>query len=156
MLFRIDAWSTIEDVRVMSTSSDQTKLRDAIDAAKKRGRKLSAEILAGEEMKTSEEFAAILGVSVATMNSRRRRGKLLGLNGAVKGYRFPTWQLNKDGKPYVILDKLHDRLGGSWSVYRLLTQHHGELDGLTGLEALQKGQDARVVDLAETVGRDFS
>jgi len=38
----------------------------------------------------------------------------------------------------------------------LLTQHHGELDGLTGLEALQKGQDARVVDLAETVGRDFS
>ncbi|SOC20409.1 helix-turn-helix domain-containing protein [Thalassospira xiamenensis] len=138
------------------TSSDQTKLRDAVEAARKRGRKLFAEIFAGEEMKTSEEFAALLGVSVATVHNRRRRGELIGLKGAVKGYRFPIWQLNKDGKPYAILDELHDRLGGSWSVYRLLTQHHGELDGVTGLEALQKGQDAQVVDLAETVGRDFS
>ena len=43
---------------MMSTSSDKTKLRDAIDAARERGRKLSAEILTGEEMKSSEEFAA--------------------------------------------------------------------------------------------------
>ena len=141
---------------MMSTSSDKTKLRDAIDAARERGRKLSAEILTGEEMKTSEEFAALLGVSVATVNSKRRRGELLGLNGAVKGYRFPVWQLNKDGQPYATLVKLHDRLGGSWSVYRLLRQHHSELDDLTGLEALQKGQENQVLDLAETVGRDFS
>ena len=141
---------------MMSTSSDQTKLRDAIDAARERGRKLSAELLAGEEMKTSEEFAALLGVSVATVNSKRRRGELLGLNGAVKGYRFPIWQLKEDGKTYGTLVELHERLGGSWSVYRLLMQQHGELDGLTGLEALQKGQDDQVVYLAETVGRDFS
>jgi hypothetical protein len=141
---------------MMSTSSDKTKLRDAIDAARERGRKLSADILAGEEMKTSEEFAALLGVSVATVNSKRRRGELLGLKGAVKGYRFPIWQLNKDGKPYATLAELHERLGGSWAVYRLLRQHHGELDGSTGLEALQTGQETQVLDLAETVGRDFS
>ncbi|MBE72462.1 MAG: hypothetical protein CMO07_17480 [Thalassospira sp.] len=143
-------------MRMIPTSSDKTKLRDAIDAARERGRKLSAEILAGEEMKTSEEFAALLGVSVATVHNRRRRGELLGLKGAVKGYRFPIWQLNKDGKPYATFVELHESLGGSWSVYRLLTQQHGELDGLTGLEALQRGQDYQVVDLADTVGRDFS
>ncbi|MBP3124755.1 hypothetical protein [Thalassospira sp. ER-Se-21-Dark] len=140
----------------MSTSSDKTKLRDAIDAARERGRKLSAEILTGEEMKTSEEFAALLGVSVATVNGKRRRGELLGINGAVKGYRFPIWQLNKDGKPYGILNELHARLGKPWAVYRFLKMSHGELDGLTGLQALQRNTDEEVLWVVESFLRDFS
>lgn len=141
---------------MMSTSSDKTKLRDAIDAARERGRKLSAEILTGEEMKTSEEFAALLGVSVATVNSKRRRGELLGLNGAVKGYRFPVWQLNKDGKPYTTLGELHLRLGGAWSVYRFLLQSHCAADGLTGLQVLQEAEKEKALQIAEGFLRDFT
>ncbi|MEN2980530.1 hypothetical protein P7L78_09845 [Tistrella bauzanensis] len=49
---------------------------------------------------------------------------------------------------------LHERLGGPWAVYRFLVQPHGELDGLTGREALARGNAKAVFATAESVGRD--
>ena len=141
---------------MIPTSSDKTKLRDAIDAARERGRKLSAEILAGEEMKISQEFAALLGVSVATVHNRRRRGELLGLKGAVKGYRFPDWQLDEKNVPYPLLKDLTAALTSSWTVYRFLMQPHNSADGIIGLQLLLEGKNRRVLQIAEGFLLDFT
>jgi hypothetical protein len=56
---------------------------------------------------------------------------------------------------YAELAALHERLGGPWAVYRFLVQPHGELDGLTGREALERGKVKAALEAAESVGRDF-
>jgi hypothetical protein len=55
----------------------------------------------------------------------------------------------------VELPALHERLGGPWAVYRFLVQPHGELAGLTGREALERGKVEAALEAAESVGRTF-
>ena len=61
----------------------------------------------------------------------------------------------RDGKPFSALATLHERLGGAWAVYRFLVQPHGELDGLTGREALERGRTEQALEVVESIGRDF-
>jgi hypothetical protein len=131
------------------------ELQDALAAARERGRLRAAEILSGEDMLSAEDFAKLLGTTRVTVNTKRQGGQILGLDGAKRGFRFPTWQLNADGKPFAELSVLHDLLGGAWAVYRFLVQPHGELDGLTGRQALEQGRPKAVLAAAESVGRDF-
>lgn len=133
------------------------ELRDAIAEARRRGAQRVAEILAGEEMLSGAAFAAILGTTRMTVNTWRAQGRILGLEGAKRGYRYPAWQLDRDGKPFAALPELFDRLGGSpWEVYRFLIQQHPELNGLSAREALARGQDRKVIEVAESVARDFA
>jgi hypothetical protein len=82
---------------------------------------------------------------------------VLGLEGAKRGFRFPRWQLGPDGKPFRVLPTLFERLGDDpWAVYRFLVQHHPELEGLTGREALERGESKQAIDAAESVARNFS
>ena len=97
----------------------------------------------------------MLGTSRVTVNAKRLIGQVLGIDGAKRGFRFPVWQIDADGKPYAELAALHERLGGAWAVYRFLVQPHGELNGLTGREALERGKVKATLDAAESVGRDF-
>jgi hypothetical protein len=106
-------------------------------------------------MMSAEAFATMLGTTRVTVNAKRQSGQVLGLDGAKRGFRFPVWQLDADGKPYAALSELHERLGGAWAVYRFLLQPHGELDGLTGREALERGKSKAALEAAESVGRDF-
>jgi hypothetical protein len=47
------------------------------------------------------------------------------------GVRFPKWQVTANGGLLPELPRLFDLLGGdSWTVYRLLTQRHPELEGV--------------------------
>jgi hypothetical protein len=131
------------------------ELQDALAAARERGRLRAADILSSEDMLSAEDFAKLLGTTRVTVNTKRQSGQILGLDGAKRGFRFPTWQLNPDGKPFAELSVLHDLLGGAWAVYRFLVQPHGELDGLTGREALERGKPKAVLAAAESVGRDF-
>jgi hypothetical protein len=108
-------------------------------------------------MLTVEEFARLIGTSRVTVNAKRQNHQVLGLEGARRGFRFPKWQIGEDGKPFGALPKLFDCLGGSsWPVYRFLVQHHPELDGLTGREALARGRDAGAVEAAESTVRAAS
>lgn len=69
-----------------------------------------------------------------TVNAKRQSGQVLGIDGAKRGFRFPVWQLDKDGRPFGALPALHAMLGDSaWAVYRFLVSRHGALDGRTGL-----------------------
>jgi hypothetical protein len=142
---------------VEDTSKPSTKLEAALAEARARGRKRVAEIVAGEDMLSADAFAKLLGTSRVTVNARRQSGQVLGINGAKRGFRFPVWQLDKDGRPFGALPALHAMFGnGAWAVYRFLVSGHGALDGRTGLRALQQGDDASVLAAAEGMARgDF-
>ncbi|MFX8972731.1 hypothetical protein ABTN24_19605, partial [Acinetobacter baumannii] len=86
-------------------------------AARERGRLRVAEILAEPDMLSAEEFAALIGTSRVTVNTKRQNHQVLGFEGARRGYRFPRWQITRDGKPFAALPVLFDRLGNSpWAV----------------------------------------
>ncbi|TPK60057.1 XRE family transcriptional regulator [Mesorhizobium sp. B2-4-19] len=142
---------------VEDTGKPDAELEAALAAARQRGRMRVAEIVAGEDMLSAEAFAKLLGTSRVTVNARRQSGQVLGIDGAKRGFRFPGWQLDKDGRPFGALSALHAALGNSaWAVYRFLVSRHGALDGRTGLRALQQGDDALVLAAAEGMARgDF-
>ena len=124
----------------------------SLAAARERGLLRFAEIISGEDMLSADEMAKLLGTTRMTVNTKRRTHQLLGLEGAKRGVRYPRWQIGEDGKPFGILPALFERLGGSpWAVYRFLVQRHAELGGLTGREALERGQAAQALEAAESI-----
>jgi hypothetical protein len=140
---------------VEETAEPGFELREALAAARDRGRLRAAEILGAADMLNAEAFGDVLGATRVTVNTKRQSGHVLGLDGAKRGFRFPLWQLDAEGKPFAELPILHEQLGGAWAVYRFLVQPHGELDGLTGREALELGKSKAVLKAAESVARDF-
>jgi hypothetical protein len=141
----------------LQASERSDDLDQALASARERGRVRVADILSGEDMLSADEFAELLGTSRVTVNAKRQNHQVLGLEGAKRGFRFPDWQIGEDGKPFEALPELFDRLGDNpWAVYRFLVQHHPELDGLTGREAIKRGRTAEVVEAAESVARAFA
>lgn len=135
-------------------SADEDNLDRALDAARERGRLRAAEVLSGEEMLSAEEFAELLGVSRVTVNAKRQKHEILALEGAKRGFRFPAWQIDENGKPFDVLPKLFELLGDSpWTVYRFLVQRHAELDGASAQDYLRRGRIDQVVETAESVAR---
>ncbi|MEA3011843.1 MAG: hypothetical protein QOD42_388 [Sphingomonadales bacterium] len=129
----------------------------ALAAARGRGRIRAAEILAGEEMLSADLFARELGTTRATVNAWRKNGQVLALEGATRGFKYPAWQVDSEGRPFAAIPALFDRLGGSsWAVYRFLLHHHPELSGRTGLEELERGHADRVIEAAASVAEAFA
>lgn len=127
-------------------------LAAALDEARARGKVRAATILAGDDMLSADQFAALLGISRMTVNTRRQNHQVLGLDGAKRGFRFPAWQVGEDGKPFAALPRLFERLGGGpWSVYRFLVQSHPELDGMTGREALWGGKTDEALAVTDSI-----
>jgi hypothetical protein len=90
------------------------ELQAALAAARERGQRRVAQILAEDDMLSAEALADLLGVSRVTVNTKRQHGQVLGVDGAKRGFRFPAWQLDREGRPYAALPKLHEILGGAW------------------------------------------
>lgn len=153
--------SQVDDVAVVrqpvaeEVLEPDPELEASLADARERGRLRAADILGGADMLSADAFAKMLGTTRVTVNTKRRSGQVLGLDGAKRGFRFPAWQLDAEGKPYAALRELHERLGGPWAVYRFLVQPHGELDGFTGREALERGNVRAALEAAWSVGRDF-
>lgn len=146
-------WAREDLFPVEEVQAPDDELRAALDAARERGRRRVAEVLSDDDMLSADAFATVLGVTRVTVNTRRQSGQLLGLDGAKRGFRFPSWQLDRDGRPYAALPVLQERLGGAWAVYRFLVTPHGALDGRTGLEALQRGLVDEAIAAAESIAR---
>jgi hypothetical protein len=138
--------------------AEDVRLDGALEAARERGRLRSAEILDQSDMLTAEAFAGRLGVSRMTVNARRQKRELLGLDGAKRGFRFPAWQVDEHGKAFDVLPKLFDLLGNNpWTVYRFLTQRHAALDGASAKDALRQGKTKMVLEAAESLAQgDFA
>lgn len=156
MSFRVEVDPT-GDARITAVDDPGRQgadLSSALDEARARGRLQVAEILAREEMLNADAFARLLGTTRMTVNTKRKQNQVLGLDGAKRGFRFPAWQVDGDGKPFAALPALFERLGGGpWTVYRFLMQRHPELDGLTGREALQRGRANDVLGVADGVAQ---
>ena len=135
-------------------AADDDDLDRALDAARARGRLRASEILGGEEMLSADDFAELLGVSRVTVNAKRQRHEVLALEGAKRGFRFPAWQVDENGKPFDVLPRLFELLGDSpWTVYRFLVQHHPELDGARAQDLLRRGRSTAVIEAAESVAQ---
>src|SRR5262249_17260851 len=131
---------------VTEAAGEAAALETALQAARERGRERVAEILSDPSMLNADEFATLLGTSRMTVNTWRQKHKVLALEGAARGFRFPDWQVGIDGKPFAVLPELFEKLGNSaWAVYRFLVQHHPELDDLTAKDALHEGRSADVL-----------
>ena len=127
--------------------------RAALRHAYMRGAEAASTLLAGPDMLSSDVMAERLGVSREAVHQKRRRGELLGVEGAKRGVRFPAWQIGPDGRPLAPLRDLHAALGAPWAVFRFLRQRHPELDQQTGLEAAaDPRRAANAVALARQVG----
>ena len=147
----------ITSVSIERKTAGEDHLQRALAAARKRGQLRVAEILESEDMLSAQAFAAVLKTTRMTINSKRQKHQVLALEGATRGFRFPQWQIGKDGKPFSALPALFERLGNDpWAVYRFFVQHHPELDGLTGREALEQGMTSQAIEAAESVARDTS
>lgn len=128
-------------------------LDEALREAKVRGAKRAAEILVAPDMLSGDQFAAAIGATRETVHQKRRRREVLGLEGAKRGVRFPEWQVGADGGLLPGLPALFEALGDRpWAVYRFLLQHHPELDGATGLDALRRSEVDRVLATAQNIG----
>lgn len=133
---------------------EAAELDRALGEARERGRHAVAEILAGRDMLSADAFAAHLKTTRETVNSWRKSHRVLALQGAARGYRYPLEQVGADGRPFSALPELFAVLGGDpWEVYRLLAQPRAELDGLTGWEALRRKQDEAVVETARGIAQ---
>lgn len=136
-------------------AGEAAELDAALERARGRGRHAVAKILGGSDMLSADDFAAHLETSRETINSKRKAYQLLALQGPTRGYRYPIWQIAEDGRPFGALPELFETLqGDAWAVYRLLVQHHAELDGLSGLEALRRKQDEAVIETARGIAQN--
>lgn len=129
------------------------ELDEALTEARQRGVKRAAEILQASDMLSADQFAAVIGATRETVHQKRRRGEVLGLEGAKRGVRFPEWQIGADGRLLAGLPRLIEALGKHpWAVHRFLLQQHPELDGQSALEALRRGRVDDVLATAQSVG----
>jgi hypothetical protein len=143
-----DAKLVAEPVAAPVTESDA--LESALTAARERGQVKVAEILKGDDMLTASDFGSLIGASHETVNVKRGRGEVLGLQGATRAVRYPRWQVTDAGLPLPGLSRLFEVLGRQpWTVYRFLRTVHAELGGRTALDALKAGQQEAVLGVAQ-------
>ena len=127
-------------------------LTEAIDAAKARGDIFKQALFADPDMLSTAEMAKRLGMSEEGVRLKRKRHEVLGLELAKRGIRYPAWQITENQQLLPTLPRLFHILGDSpWTIYRFLLQHHAELEGVRGLDALQRGQIDGVIAAAETI-----
>ena len=109
----------------------------------------AAQILAGPGMLSADDFAELIGAARETVRQKLKRREVLGLQGAKRGVRYPTWQVSGDGALLPHLTEIFDTLGESpWTVYRFLLQASPALGGRRPLDALRSGETGAVIEAA--------
>jgi hypothetical protein len=129
--------------------AEPSPLTGAVSRAIKRGAIKIADILRGDDMLTARDFGPLIGASHETVNIKRKRHEVLGLEGATRGVKYPRWQVTDAGLPLPGLQNLFEALGAEpWTVFRFLKTRHSELGGQTALDALKAGRIEAVLDVA--------
>jgi hypothetical protein len=127
-------------------------LEAAIERARERGRMVKAEVLAQPNMLSSDQVAALLGMTRQGVDRRRRQGRLLALQGERRGYRYPAWQF-EGGQVLPGLAEAMARLEDHpWTKYRFFLIREASLGDRTPLEALRAGEVDAVLRTAEFFG----
>jgi len=126
---------------------------DPLVRARLRGVKARWNLLSSEgEPLTSEEVAALLGISRQAVNKRRSSGKLLAIRlGARFGY--PSWQFEKR-QTVTGLEETLDALAqhDPWMQLAFFVNGNTRLAGETPLSELRLGHREQVVEAAQSYG----
>ncbi|MDE0100979.1 MAG: hypothetical protein OXN89_01235 [Bryobacterales bacterium] len=98
-----------------------------------------------EDLLTSEQFAARVGLKTRqSVHDWLRRGRIIGWQGAKRGYRFPSRQIDERGHPLNGLDRITPQFEDGFAAWRWLTAPLTALDGAEPLALLRKGEVALV------------
>jgi DNA-binding CsgD family transcriptional regulator len=89
---------------------------------------------------SSEEIAARLNISRETVNAWRKEGRLLGVESAKRGLRYPADQLGPNDAPLPLADIVRELDGDHWAAWRFLAMPVHELGAATGFELLRAGK----------------
>ncbi len=112
-----------------------------------------ANFLDQSHMLTAEDFSTLLHVSRETINQWRKAGKVIGVQGAKRGFRFPNWQISDRGQPYAAIERILNELDGDhWAAWRFLEERVPEV-GEIGFQALAAGKEAAL--LRVLLGRSY-
>jgi hypothetical protein len=111
--------------------------------------RLRREILARGDMLTLAEAARALGLTPAEVAVRLRAGKLIVLETAARGRRYPAWQFHEEiagGALEAVLDVLKGHT--SWTICRFFTTPDATLERRTPLHVLRRGDLEAVLEAA--------
>lgn len=128
----------------LSQQETAALLADGLEARQKR--------LAAADMLSTDEAAALAGVTRVTVNSWIDKGRAIGLSQVKRGYRMPRWQF--EPAMWAVLPKLAEALGTTegWALLSFLETPLGGLNGRTPRAAIEQGDAERVLQLAEADG----
>ncbi len=121
--------------------------RVGADAARRR---LAARTRTGtaEELLTADEMARRAGLKTRqSVHDWRKKGRIVGWQGAKRGYVFPAGQLDARGQPPEGLDRVVPLFADGYAAWAWLTTPSPALDGKTPLSRLRRG-DADIVAAA--------
>lgn len=102
---------------------------------------------------SSDEIAEKLNATRETINAWRKAGKLLGVEGAKRGVRYPVDQIGANYAPLPIEDIIQALDGDHWASWRFLAGPVHELGGRTGFELLRAGKLKELMSVLE--GRSY-
>lgn len=104
--------------------------------------------LAEADIISTDEAAALLGTSRVTVNAWIGKGRCIGLTQTKRGFKVPRWQFEPAVWPHISEISAALGLTEGWALLNFLETPHGGLEGLTPLQALERGQAPRVLELA--------
>lgn len=128
--------------------------QDPLIPARLKGLRVRERLLAAEGgVCTAKEAAAALGMTRQSIDNRRKKGKLIGVNLGHRGYAYPVWQFTEDG----VLSGLDDVLSvlnrmTSWGQLIFMLNENAWLDGKRPLDELREGNVKRVKHAARMHG----
>ena len=116
--------------------------------------KAVSDLLRQPDMLSSAKFANKLNVSRQQLNEWRKLGKVLAIEGAKRGFRYPAWQLDKDGMVFPGVGEILAAFDGRHlAAYRFLTSPLETLNGKAPLTLLGKRERGRILELVQSVQR---
>jgi antitoxin VapB len=89
---------------------------------------------------SSEEISVRLNTSREAVNAWRLEGRLLGVEGAKRGLRYPAEQFGPNDAPLPVGDIIREFDGDHWAAWQFLAMPVNELGGATGFELLRAGK----------------
>jgi hypothetical protein len=98
---------------------------------------------------SSDEIAEKLHATRETINAWRKAGKLLGVEGAKRGVRYPLDQLGPNYAPLPLEDIIQALDSDHWAAWRFLAGPVHELGGRTGFELLRLGKLKELMSVLE-------
>ncbi|MFT3664553.1 hypothetical protein [Piscinibacter sp.] len=108
--------------------------------------------LRADDLISTDEAAALAGTSRVTVNAWIAKGRAIGLTQVKRGHRLPRWQF--EPRLWDTLPQLSAALGTKegWALLAFLESPHGGIGGITPRQAIEQGQAARVIQIAEREG----